>query len=486
MGKGDKIMKKYLMIFATVLLIALQGTVVFAKDKNIDNEPTNSFAVLSATPLVSGTITLGNNYSSSFTTNSNEKYYKFTINTSGRCEFKLVTTAFNHCWIDIYNTDYETEWEGETGIYAGNSRTVDLTKGTYYLRLKSSGEIGTFTFKTNFIPSGESYQDDNGEITKANSIVLGNNIGGQLAGNRKSDFYKFTLNTSGRTTFKLVSTELNHCWIDIYDTDYGTVWEGGSGIYAGNSRTVDLTDGTYYLRILSSGETGAYTLKTTYTPSNEDYKGDNGKINQANIINTNSTIKGQLAHNRKSDFYKFTLTSPQELKFKLTSTELNHCWIDIYDTDYGTVWEGGSGLYVGEERTTTLNNGTYILRIMSSGDTGAYSLQFTYNTVNDTPKTTVTVPSKTPSKISTISGTAKKKKITIKWKKVSDATGYKIVYSTSKKFKNKKVIYTNKKSVTIKKLKSKKRYYIKVCAYKVQNGKKTCGKYSKVITKKVK
>ena len=123
---------------------------------------------------------------------------------------------------------------------------------------------------------------------------------------------------------------------------------------------------------------------------------------------------------------------------------------------------------------------------MSSGDTGAYSLQFTYNTVNDTPKTTVTVPSKTPSKISTISGTAKKKKITIKWKKVSDATGYKIVYSTSKKFKNKKVIYTNKKSVTIKKLKSKKRYYIKVCAYKVQNGKKTCGKYSKVITKKVK
>lgn len=365
-------MKKYLMIFATVLLIALQGTVVFAKDKNIDNEPTNSFAVLSATPLVSGTITLGNNYSSSFTTNSNEKYYKFTINTSGRCEFKLVTTAFNHCWIDIYNTDYETEWEGETGIYAGNSRTVDLTKGTYYLRLKSSGEIGTFTFKTNFIPSGESYQDDNGEITKANSIVLGNNIGGQLAGNRKSDFYKFTLNTSGRTTFKLVSTELNHCWIDIYDTDYGTVWEGGSG------------------------------------------------------------------------------------------------------------------LYVGEERTTTLNNGTYILRIMSSGDTGAYSLQFTYNTVNDTPKTTVTVPSKTPSKISTISGTAKKKKITIKWKKVSDATGYKIVYSTSKKFKNKKVIYTNKKSVTIKKLKSKKRYYIKVCAYKVQNGKKTCGKYSKVITKKVK
>ena len=99
-------MKKYLMIFATVLLIALQGTVVFAKDKNIDNEPTNSFAVLSATPLVSGTITLGNNYSSSFTTNSNEKYYKFTINTSGRCEFKLVTTAFNHCCIDIYNTDY--------------------------------------------------------------------------------------------------------------------------------------------------------------------------------------------------------------------------------------------------------------------------------------------------------------------------------------------------------------------------------------------
>ena len=70
-----------------------------------------------------------------------------------------------------------------------------------------------------------------------------------------------------------------------------------------------------------------------------------------------------------------------------------------------------------------------------------------------------------------------KKKITVTWKKVSKANGYQIQVSTNKKFKKSKIILTkttSKKKITIKKLKSKKTYFVRVRAYatyKDSNGK---------------
>ena len=70
-----------------------------------------------------------------------------------------------------------------------------------------------------------------------------------------------------------------------------------------------------------------------------------------------------------------------------------------------------------------------------------------------------------------------KKKITVTWKKVSKANGYQVQVSTNKKFKKNKIILTkttSKKKITIKKLKSKKTYFVRVRAYatyKDSNGK---------------
>ena len=62
-----------------------------------------------------------------------------------------------------------------------------------------------------------------------------------------------------------------------------------------------------------------------------------------------------------------------------------------------------------------------------------------------------------------------KRKIVAKWKKqTSQTTGYQIQYATNKKFKSSKKV-TSKKSTTrktIKKLKSKKTYYVRVRTYK--------------------
>ncbi len=83
----------------------------------------------------------------------------------------------------------------------------------------------------------------------------------------------------------------------------------------------------------------------------------------------------------------------------------------------------------------------------------------------------------------------KKKTVTAEWKKVSGATGYQVVVSLDKKFKKGKKTVTVKNpktvKVTVKKLKSKKKYFVKVRAYKTVKGKKYYGSYSKVKAAKV-
>ncbi len=86
---------------------------------------------------------------------------------------------------------------------------------------------------------------------------------------------------------------------------------------------------------------------------------------------------------------------------------------------------------------------------------------------------------------------SKKKQITVKWKTVADATGYEVKYSTSEKFtdkttKTKTVSKQDTSKLTLKKLKSGKKYSVKVRAYKTVSGTTVYGSYSKAIRAKVK
>ncbi len=72
----------------------------------------------------------------------------------------------------------------------------------------------------------------------------------------------------------------------------------------------------------------------------------------------------------------------------------------------------------------------------------------------------------------TITKTKRKKKaIWLKWTKVSDMNGYQIQYSTKKNMKGAKILITSKTAKTIKKLKKKKVYYVRIRAYRVVHGK---------------
>lgn len=80
----------------------------------------------------------------------------------------------------------------------------------------------------------------------------------------------------------------------------------------------------------------------------------------------------------------------------------------------------------------------------------------------------------------------KKIKITVK-KSSKQVSGYEVILSTKKNFKNAKKITTKKNVITVKKLKVGKKYFVKVRAFKKVGNKKIYGNYStvkKVIVKK--
>lgn len=106
------------------------------------------------------------------------------------------------------------------------------------------------------------------------------------------------------------------------------------------------------------------------------------------------------------------------------------------------------------------------------------------------PSTTKNTETVKPKKTSIKKLSKGKKKFTVTWAKVSGVKGYQIQYSSDKKFKknNKSVTVTKQKTTkaTVKKLKSKKNYYVRVRTYKTVNGKKIYSSWSKVKSVKTK
>ena len=85
---------------------------------------------------------------------------------------------------------------------------------------------------------------------------------------------------------------------------------------------------------------------------------------------------------------------------------------------------------------------------------------------------------------------AVRKAVSVQWKKVGGVKGYQIQVATDKKFKKNKKTVTIKKQkttkTTVKKLKAKKKYYVRIRTYKTVNGKKVYSSWSKVKSVKTK
>ena len=122
------------------------------------------------------------------------------------------------------------------------------------------------------------------------------------------------------------------------------------------------------------------------------------------------------------------------------------------------------------------NVGAYKVTVQGKGNyTGTKVLTFKIN-----PKGTSVSKVTTP----------KKRQLKVYWKmQATQTTGYQIQYSTSSKFKNAKTVTVKKNKTTkttVKKLKAKKKYYVRIRTYKTVGKKKYCSSWSKAKAVKTK
>ena len=140
-------------------------------------------------------------------------------------------------------------------------------------------------------------------------------------------------------------------------------------------------------------------------------------------------------------------------------------------------------------------------KVLTQGADADYTLKYTNNTAVGTATVKITGKNKykgtatatfkiKPKKVTGLKLTAGKKKLTASWKKVSGVTGYQLQYATSTKKLSAAKKLTVKGSKTlkyvIKKLKTKKTYYVRIRSYKTVNGKKYYSSWSEAVKKKTK
>ena len=246
----------------------------------------------------------------------------------------------------------------------------------------------------------------------------------------------------------------------------------------------------------------------------EDWSSQSGKNTFQSAENlVIGTIYNRPATEITGNVFKLDLN--QAAKYTLSISSNSAAKVEIYQNDdkniIDTVFVLGDKA---QKKVTDKNfdflNGTYYFRILSAGDYTfsvsnyvcnhyfdvvttsptyfsagyhtytCYLCGYSYKTKGDKKKIL-----KTP-KIYSLK--AEKKKITVNNSDNKAASGYQIKISTSKKFTKKttKTVKVKSSKSTVKKLKSKKKYYVKVRAYKTKNGKTVYSAWSKIKTVKTK
>lgn len=220
--------------------------------------------------------------------------------------------------------------------------------------------------------------------------------------------------------------------------------------------------GLYYKLNNGTGLSGTIygTSNLTYK---EFYSGDVSSTDSFDVVTTASTSKYSVLSNAWTDYEKESATSADAADLINELTEL----LKPYQSTEAPVPSTPNSTTASKPNTTT-----------------ATKPATTAKKTNTKPATKVKLAKQT-TKVKANG----QKKIKVSWKKDKKASGYEITYSTKKSFKGKKtlVIKNNKTtSKIIKKLTSKKKYFVKVRSYKQIGKTKTYGAYSKIKTVKVK
>ena len=249
-----------------------------------------------------------------------------------------------------------------------------------------------------------------------------------------------------------------------------------------------LAKGTYYIAVESwssyEAPRACFNIKADIVSDNSWEKENNDTLKKADAITIGKKYQGTLFDNMDEDCFKVTAPNTGKITATLQcdpDTDVNYIedgWnMAIYSAnnsedpiikEEGIVTKGSIKFNVTKGKTYYIHVYNYDLGA-PLGYVYHLSTSFKGPKVTSVKKHTTTAK-KTVKMVTGVSLKVKKKKINIHFKLISNVSKYQIMYSTKKSFKNKKVVTVKSGNVTIKKLKRKKTYFVRIRAIS-KNGK---------------
>ncbi len=214
---------------------------------------------------------------------------------------------------------------------------------------------------------------------------------------------------------------------------------------------------------LSSGKKYKFAVKPYVSENGNVYRGDNFKVSAV-------TLPGKVKNVKASS------VTDSSLKLKWTAIASADKYEVQISTD-GKKWKTQATVKKNSctVKKLTANKKYYFrVRVITDKGKGAFSSKKAVTTLLAKP---------------TVKVAAGKKKITVKWDKITSAKGYVVAYAgNADMINNKKITLKNgsKTSAALKGLKAKKNYYVKVRAFKTVDGERVYGSYSKTVKVKTK
>ena len=446
-------------------------------------EATNSWETeLNDTYQMADSINLNEQYYGSMQRREDADWYKFTTAQDG-----YISLDFTHGYIedndpfwqiDIYNDSYSMiEYYRSGGKNVTSSGwQIGIPAGTYYIKVYnyyySDLEYG---LKVNYNSSDAWEKELNDDYTTATSINLNTTYYGSIQGGRSdADWYTFISSGAGVYKFSFAHDYIednDKFWeVRIYNSLFE---EEGSLCYRGNNQddSDDVTisgAGKYYVKI-----TPYYTSRITYAFSitshihNYTYEVTKATLTKDGTI-TQKCSCGYVGE--KTTIYRPDSTSLSVNSYTYDGKS-HKPGITIYDSKGNVISANNYTLSYG---SNTKSIGTHYITIRFKGN---YS---------GTASRSYTIYPKSP-KLTKLSG--KSKGFSAKWNKVTSSSGYQIQYSTNRNFKKSGTVTISKKSTksaTVRRLKGKKKYYVRVRTYKTVSGYKYYSSWSNVKSVKTK
>lgn len=310
-----------------------------------------------------------------------------------------------------------------------------LNSGTYTLSMQGAMHADIrYVFTLSDHSAGESFPEgqnaSNNTFDAAHTVALNKTYKSLLSCNDDLDFFKFTVPSSGckRIIFNTLEG-MGPDNVALYRGDRVRMnrWYGLGGEININDEVVELTAGTYFLRL-------------------ERHSFGSGGV------------------------YSFQIADPISIaKTSIKLSDSSYTYDGYAKTPSVTITYNGSTLTNSRSYTVSYsaNKSAGIGKVKVTGK-GAYAGSVT--------KTFKIKPSR-PS-IKAVKGVKKGFKATWAKKSKAEATGYQVQYSTKKSMKGAKTKVVKGTSKTIKGLKAGKRYYVRVRAYKTVGKQKIYSSWS--------